>query len=253
MYAPEAGALPGLGANGRLAGSSSLATVPELTAAFCPRYCPTGRRSFHVNRTRGRGVVSIGTDYDRDDTLLVELARAGDARAFGDLVRRYEKPLFNYLRRMLRNATEAEDVFQETFLKVHQHLDSFREGAPFRPWLYRIATNCCRDRQRYLGRRPQVALETPLGREGDGGTLEDVIADEQPSPADHARTTETAERLAAAVHALPMKHRAVFLMARYDGLPYEEISAALDIPVGTVKSRMNKAVKLLLETLGDDF
>jgi RNA polymerase sigma-70 factor (ECF subfamily) len=204
-----------------------------------------------MNDPRGHGVVTIGNDYERDDSLLVELARSGDARAFGDLVRRYEKPLYNYLARMLHNGTEAEDVFQETFLKVHQNLDTFREGAPFRPWLYRIATNCCRDRQRYWKRRPQVALETPLGSEEKSGTLGDMLADDGPSPADQARERETADRLAAAVAQLPVKHRAVFLMARYDGLPYDEIGAALKIPVGTVKSRMNKAVKLLMEALDE--
>ncbi|MCC6143951.1 MAG: RNA polymerase sigma factor [Candidatus Hydrogenedentes bacterium] len=188
---------------------------------------------------------------ERTDEELVALARSGEAYAFAVLVRRYEQPLYSYLRRLCGNASEAEDLFQETFLKVHVNLHQFQEGRPFRPWVYRIATNVCRDRQRYRKRRPQVSLETPIGDGGEGGRLADLVASEAPAPDAQAQASETSARLEAAVAALPVKHRAVFLMARYEGLAYEEIARALRVPVGTVKSRMHKAVQHLLAAMED--
>jgi RNA polymerase sigma-70 factor (ECF subfamily) len=183
---------------------------------------------------------------ERTDEELAALARSGEAYAFGVLLRRYEQPLYTYLRRMCGDASEAEDLFQETFLKVHVNLHRFQEGRPFRPWVYQIATNVCRDRMRYRKRRPQVSLETPLSSQGEGGNLGDLIASEAPAPDAQAQASETAAKLEAALAKLPVKHRAVFLMARYDGMPYEDIARSLRIPVGTVKSRMHKAVQHLL-------
>jgi len=183
------------------------------------------------------------------DEALIAQSRRGDAQAFSQLMRRYERPLFNYLRRMLDNGAEAEDMFKETFLRVHTHLDRFREGAPFRPWLYQIATNLCRDRLRYWRRRPQVSLDAPSNAASDARALADHLPAREADPEAAASAAETAVRLEAAVARLSAKHRAVFLMARYEGLPYDEIAKALRVPVGTVKSRMNTAVKELLAAL----
>jgi RNA polymerase sigma-70 factor (ECF subfamily) len=170
-----------------------------------------------------------------DETLMCA-ACEGDMEAFGQLVRRYESPLFNYLRRMTGNAAEAEDVFQDTMLRLYRSRDRYDRSSPVRPWLYRIATNCCRDRLRYWRRRPAVSLESG---ESSGRTLADQVADASARPDDRAREIEVRERLEKAVARLPVKHRAVFLMARYEGMPYEAIGESLGIPVGTVKSRMN--------------
>ncbi len=180
------------------------------------------------------------------DAVLVGRARSGDAGAFAALVRRYERPLYAYAKRMLHSADEAEDVFQETFLRVHLNLDRFRDGAPFRPWVYQIATNLCRDRLRWWRRRPVVSLDAPRAASDDGGTMAETVASTDAGPDQRAREAELSARLEKAVADLPVKQRSVFLMARYDGLPYEEIASALGIPLGTVKSRMNSAVQRLL-------
>lgn len=179
------------------------------------------------------------------DTVLVSQAKLGDSAAFALLVRRYERPLYAYARRMLGSAEEAEDAFQETFLRVHLHLERFRDGAPFRPWLYRIATNVCRDRRRWWRRRPQVPLDAPMGDDA-GPTYADALAGSDAGPAEHAREAELAAKLEDALAALPLKQRAVFLMSRCEGMSYDEIAKSLGIPVGTVKSRMNTAVQRLL-------
>ena len=185
------------------------------------------------------------------DEDLMRRTQGGDGAAFGQIVRRYEAPLFNYLRRMAGNAGEAEDLFQETMLRVYRSREGYDLEAPFRPWLYRIATNCCRDRLRYWRRRPSTSLDASLGQGEDGKALKEYLASGTPGPADEAQAAELRERIEAAIASLPVKHRAVFLMARYEGMPYEAIGESLGIPVGTVKSRMNKAVHTLMQQLAE--
>ena len=179
------------------------------------------------------------------------MARAvvDDMRAFEQLMRRYQTPLFAYLRRMLGAPSDAEDVFQETFLRVYNHRRRFRASAPFRPWLYRIATNLCKDRLRYRRRHPAISLETP--QHADERAVGERLADQTSSPELAARRNELALRLQAAIDDLPVKQRTVFLLARYDGMPYEEIARVLRIPLGTVKSRMNTATQYLMDRLGE--
>ncbi|MCC6488868.1 MAG: sigma-70 family RNA polymerase sigma factor [Candidatus Hydrogenedentes bacterium] len=173
----------------------------------------------------------------------------GDMGAFGELVRRYEGPLYRFLRRMLGNAAEAEDVFQEAMLRVYLSRERFDVSASFRPWLYRIAANCCRDRMRYWRRRPAISLEAAADMEGLSNGLMGRLAARTPAPDGVAEAEELRERIEAAVARLPVKHREVFLMARYEGMPYDEISESLGVPVGTIKSRMNKAVGVLMKEL----
>jgi RNA polymerase sigma-70 factor (ECF subfamily) len=187
---------------------------------------------------------------ERSDESLMALWLDGHDAAFTVLIRRYEKPLFNFLRRMAGDASDAEDLFQEAFLRVHQYRRRYRAGAPFKPWLYCIAANLCRDRLRYRTRRPSVSLEAPLGE--TGSNLGDQIPARGEATDSPARRAETEARLEAALAALPVKHRTVFLMARYEEMPYDAIAGALKIPVGTVKSRMNKAVKCLMESMHHD-
>lgn len=172
------------------------------------------------------------------------MVQSGHTEAFDVLVKRYERRLYNYIRRMTGSASDAEDLFQETFLRAYTHLDRFRVDGLFRPWLYRIATNLCRDRQRWWRRRPR-AVEPQIG-EAD---ILDGIESTEANPRDRASETELAERLASAVNTLSVRHRAVFLLARYEGLTYEEIGKALEIPAGTVKSRMNKAVNVVMRAI----
>lgn len=179
----------------------------------------------------------------------MSLVRQGRITAFETLVKRYEMPLFNYIRRMVGSATDAEDLFQETFLRVHTHLGSFRATARFRPWVYRIATNLCRDHLRYRRRHAHVSLDDAAHAEPDSENLVNTIASPIPTPRELASEKEVALLLETAVGKLSAKHRSVFLMARYQGMPYDEIAHTLGIPLGTVKSRMNKAVQFLLNEL----
>lgn len=188
---------------------------------------------------------SANTESDEDLMLRVQ---AGDQDAFADLMGRYEHRLFNYLKRMTKNAADAEDIYQDAFLKVFRSAGRFRPDGKFRPWLYQIATNSCMDLMRKRTRRKETSLDAG----GPDGDTPMTVEDLKPSPAAQSEQRERQAALADAVAALPEKQRAVFLMARYEGLPYAEIAEALDVPVGTIKSRMNTAVNALMQQLKED-
>lgn len=174
------------------------------------------------------------------DEILMRQVKLGDRRAFEVLMKRYEAPLYNYLKRMIGNAHDAEDLFQETFLRIYRHARRFRDTGVFKPWAYRIATNLAKDCLKKRNRHREVALSDA------GERSETQHKSPNPDPREEALGAEMGRRLEAALAGLPVKQRTVFLMARYDAMPYADIAQSLSIPVGTVKSRMNKAVKTLM-------
>ncbi|MCC6793748.1 MAG: sigma-70 family RNA polymerase sigma factor [Candidatus Hydrogenedentes bacterium] len=190
-----------------------------------------------------------GTD-ESDERLMAAICD-DSGEAFETLVHRYESPLYNYAFRVLDNREDARDVFQETFLRVYKHRPRYRRGAPVRPWIYRIATNLCRDKLRARRRRPTIPLDAPASRDPDAKPVVDTLPDGRPNPAADAGAAELQARLHSALQRLPIKQRTVFVMARYQNMPYSEIARALFIPQGTVKSRMNKAVQFLMDELKD--
>nr|AUN37045.1 RNA polymerase sigma-70 factor ECF subfamily [uncultured bacterium] len=195
--------------------------------------------------TLAKTYVDRGVAASDDEAALVERARRGEEVAFAALVRAYETPLYRYICRLQGDPTEAKDLFQETFLRVHLNWKSFRPGSPFKPWLYRIATNLCLDRLRQRNRRGWFSFF------GEEHAAEAALPSPRSNPSELAQATEGADRLEAAVATLSTGHRAVFLMARVEGMTYDEIAVALDVPVGTVKSRMYNAVKQLLDATKD--
>jgi len=179
------------------------------------------------------------------DETLAQRAVANDMNAFGELMQRYKGSLFGYICRMVSNRADAEDLFQETFIQVYKNLKQYRSDMPFRPWLYGIATNRCRDHFRKRNRRPQEVSWMSGINDEQADSLERVEAN-TPSPAELAIAHETAAQLEQALMDLPEKQRAVFLMARYHDMSYRDIALTLHIPEGTVKSRMHNAVNFLL-------
>ncbi len=186
---------------------------------------------------------------DCSDEELLVLFRKGRKEAFGVLLRRYERELFGYLRRYLGDATLAEDVFQNTFLQVYVKSGQYEPGRPVRPWLYTIATNQAIDALRRNGRHQALSLDQ--GREeladGDVHSLLETLQGRDPGPADAAECQERRERIRASVEKLPEFLRQVLVLAYYQGLKYREIADILDIPVGTVKSRLHAALVKLQE------
>jgi len=185
---------------------------------------------------------------DSDEQLLARL-RTGDREAFGPLVRRFERELYGYLRRYLGDDDLADDVFQTTFLAVFRKIKQYEPGRPAKPWLYAIATNqaidALRKRNRQADRRVD-ALTAP-DDEGQLRPLFELLPSVAEPPPDHAEKGEERERVRVCVSRLPDLLREVILLAYFQGMKYKDIADQLDIPLGTVKSRLHAALVKLTE------
>ncbi|MBN2217446.1 MAG: sigma-70 family RNA polymerase sigma factor [Pirellulales bacterium] len=199
----------------------------------------------------------IAWDHDStersDEDLLLDYRDRSDRESFEELVRRYERELYNYLRQYLGDAQMAEDAFQTTFLQVHLKCDQFEAGRKVRPWLYTVATNQAIDAQRRNRRHRMVSLDRQYGGDGqeDFGSLVEMLDSDAPSPQHEVDSAERGEFVRAAVDALPETLRQVVMLVYYQGLKYREAADALSIPVGTVKSRLHAAVHKLNVALTD--
>jgi RNA polymerase sigma-70 factor (ECF subfamily) len=174
------------------------------------------------------------------DEQIVERAQAGDAEAFGEIVRRWERRIFALSFGMLGREEEARDATQETFLAAFRNLRSFRGEAKVSSWLHRIAINQCITRQR----RAKVRGETAIAdeHEVDGASY---FAPAHESPARAVESQQRKEMVRRAVCALPTELRQVILMKEFEELTFQEIADALDLPLSTVKSRLYTALKQL--------
>ena len=171
----------------------------------------------------------------QEDYALVEHAKSGDRQAYGELVRRHRLGVVNVVYRLCGDPELAEDMAQDAFIRAWQKLDSYRPKAPFRNWLYRIATNLTLDTLRR--QKPTVDIaDLPLAAAGEG--LEAAI-----------QGRERAQQVQAAIQSLPKASRSVLVLREYEGLSYQAISHTLDIPMGTVMSRLNYARKSLAKLL----
>jgi RNA polymerase sigma-70 factor (ECF subfamily) len=183
-----------------------------------------------------------------DEELLVRFRR-GQREAFGQLVRRYERELFGYLRRYLGDSNLADDVFQNTFLQLYTKVGQYEAGRPVRPWLYTIATHQAIDALRRNGRHQALSLDQQREEVGDSDvqSLMALLESRHPSPLDLAQGEERRLQVRASVDRLPDFLRQVVILAYYQGLKYREIADILGIPVGTVKSRLHAALVKLHE------
>jgi RNA polymerase sigma-70 factor (ECF subfamily) len=183
-----------------------------------------------------------------DEELMVRVRNDEDVGAFEALVHRYERPLFNYLNRYLRNPQLAEEAFQNAFSRVYEKRSYFTEDRRFRPWLYSIATNQAVDELRKEGRHHAASLDQKR-TEGESGqvSLLDLLEAATPSPYEQMETEERRAWARKAIDNLPDYLRVVVLLVYFQGLKYREAAEILDIPVGTVKSRLNTALSQLSE------
>ena len=178
---------------------------------------------------------------DYSDERLIERYQQGDREVLELLIRRYRQELFHFLVRFLANRAAAEDIFQETFLQVHNSADSFDVNRRFKPWLFTIAANKARDFMRKRRRRPTVPLDAQV-RDADGSRFVDLMEADLPMPDERMDRAELAERVRQAVEDLPDHLREILLLAYFQQFSYNEIAEALAIPLGTVKSRLHAAV-----------
>jgi len=187
---------------------------------------------------------------DEADEVLLQAYRAGDVRAFERLVARYEKPIWNFIRRFVSDAATAEDLLQEVFLRVVKSSDEWRGAAKFSTWLYTIARNLTVDHARRSVHRKAASLDAERNVGGDSPTtLYDRLASPDRKADELASDRETKRRIDEAVAALPADQREVFLMREVMEMPFAEIAAAVGASEPTVKSRMRYALEKLRAAL----
>lgn len=196
--------------------------------------------------------MQVNHDGRSDEELLLEYRTTEDALVFTELVARYQRELFNYLRRFLGDAAKAEDVFQQTFLQVHVKSELFQSGRKFRPWLYTIATNQAIDYQRRNRRHRRLSLNQSQRSSGeDVGSLMEVVASQEAGPHAKAENGEQAEWIRSAVGNLPDTLQSAVQLVYFRGMKYREAAQVLSVPVGTVKSRLHSALQRLGQTWRD--
>lgn len=173
---------------------------------------------------------------EQPDPELVRRFQQGQEQAFTHLMERHERRVYNLAYRMLGNPDDARDATQDTFLACYRHLSRFRGDSAFATWLHRIAVNACYD---------------ALRRRRDTTSMEELPVDPMPVP-DHAERAAVATDVQRALLAVPPDFRAVLVMHELQDLPLEEIAATLDLPVGTVKSRLHRGRVALGRVLSGD-
>ena len=169
-----------------------------------------------------------------DDATLVERSRDGDLEAFNQIVRRYQLRVYNLAARILGDRTAAEDVAQDTFVSAYKALARFRGGS-LRAWLLRIASNLCYDRLRSAKRRPEQSLDEAMESPGFH------VPSRDPSPEQQAISRELHDHVQRAILGLPFDQRNTIMLVDVQGLSYQEAAEAMDVSMGTVKSRLSRA------------
>jgi RNA polymerase sigma-70 factor (ECF subfamily) len=177
------------------------------------------------------------------DEQLLAAYRGGDRQSFSKLVERYQRELFHFLVRFVGDRAAAEDIFQESFLQVHQSAAQFDPLRRFRPWLFTIAANKARDYLRSQSRRPSNQLQASItpGND-DSGEFIDLLKSPEIAPGAPMEKQELQRLVQQTVMELPANFREILLLSYFHQFPYKQISEMLEIPLGTVKSRLHAAV-----------
>jgi RNA polymerase sigma-70 factor (ECF subfamily) len=178
---------------------------------------------------------------ERTDEALLDGYVHGDREAFTELIGRYRNQLLHFLIRFLGSRAAAEDVFQETFVQVHLSAETFDPTRRFKPWLFTIAANKARDHHRKHGRRSAVSLSASIGDE-DSQSYVDLLESDIPSPGEPIVDAERSRLVRSVIDRLPAHLREILLLSYFQRMSYGQIAESLEIPLGTVKSRLHTAV-----------
>jgi RNA polymerase sigma-70 factor (ECF subfamily) len=205
------------------------------------------------NREASQALRGAPLDKRREadeDRELIKQAQGGDKQAFRRLVERHQRRAYSIALGLVRDENDARELVQEAFLRVYRGLATFEGGSSFFTWLYRIVTNLAIDLMRKPGRR-DAELSDNQAADDDGGELSFVSRIDGADPIDMLRRREIAERIQAALDALPPYHRGVILMREVEGMSYEEMAQAMGVSKGTIMSRLFHARQKLQRALAD--
>jgi len=185
---------------------------------------------------------------DSADEDLMVMYQQGEVRAFEILLGRHRKSVYNFILRFVGDKETAEDLLQETFMRVIKGADAYKRQAKFTTWLYTIARNLCVDQTRRRKHRRHASLDAPMDSSEDAGSLMDVIASNEIASDRKSVNKELFATMQRAIAALSEEQREVFLMREFLDLPFKQIAEVVGVPENTVKSRMRYALeKLRLE------
>jgi RNA polymerase sigma-70 factor, ECF subfamily len=185
-----------------------------------------------------------------DDEILIRRAQGGDRSSFDALIAKYSARAYQFAFRLTRNPEEAGDVVAEGFVRVYSAIQNFKGQSAFTTWLFRIMTNCFLDIRKKEKTRSATSIES--GMSTSDGDVEIQIEDDSPSPYVTTEKSEREVRFETAVSKLPEYQRVMIVMYHAEMMSYEEIAASLDLPIGTVKSRLNRARLTLRDLLQKD-
>ena len=190
---------------------------------------------------------------DATDEMLMVRYQRGERKAFVELVRRHNRPIYNFVLRQLRVPSVAEEVTQDVFMRLVQNAAEFKHEARFLTWLYTIARNLCIDQLRKLSHRRHASLDQPEGNQPEAQLLGETISDPNPlASAEHnALSSEVRSSIVRAVDSLPDDQREVFLLREVASLPFRDIAEITGVGENTVKSRMRYALDRLKDALSD--
>lgn len=185
---------------------------------------------------------------DQADEDLMVLYQQGEVRAFEILLGRHRKSVYNFILRFVGDKETAEDLLQETFMRVIKGADAYKRQAKFTTWLYTIARNLCVDQTRRRKHRRHASLDAPMDTSEESGSLMDVIASNEMASDRKSVNKQLFATMQRAIAALSEEQREVFLMREFLDLPFKQIADVVGVPENTVKSRMRYALeKLRLE------
>jgi len=184
-----------------------------------------------------------------EDADLIRRCLAGDQKAYRDLVRRYQRPVFSVVVRMVRRSEDAEDITQETFVRMFRALERYDPERPFTAWLFTIASRLAID---HLRRRRVQTVSLSQSEPGSSEEHQIDVEDQGLKPDEITSHHEEEQRTQDLIDSLPEHYRIVVLLRHQQDLSYEEIAEALNLPLGTVKARIHRARAILKERIHPD-
>jgi len=190
------------------------------------------------------------SEYFQPDNILIEKAQRGDRGALNELIRKHQERAYQYAFRLTRNPDIAADVVADAFVRINNALKNFKGNAAFTTWLYRIITNCYLDQRKREKGKGNVSLDSGFQQDDEDITRE--IEDPGRTPGELVERNQREALLHKALAQLPEFQKSMIVMYHAEQLSYEEISESLDLPIGTVKSRLNRARISLREILAQD-
>ncbi len=184
-----------------------------------------------------------------EDRDLIRECLGGSRKAYRTLLVRYQDPVFNYCKRMIRDPGQAEDIAQEAFVRTLTRLDRYDERYTFSAWIFKIATNLCID---HLRKSKRIAYSLDQDIDGGDGSFRRDMPSKAPDPTAQVQASEQMQMLNEAIAELPEHYRAILLLRHQEDMSYDEIAQALDLPIGTVKIRIHRAREQIKRRLDPD-